>query len=106
MIYIYAQFYWYLVLSILYVVLLFYNIIQAARRGRQVPRSLSLQPIFGTNWASLLKDKKKNKKKKKKKKKKKIKKKNKTKLKDNYLLRHRIHPSCHRNKLSRKNLGY
>ena len=39
MIYIYAQFYWYLVLSILYVVLLFYNSIQAARRGRQVPRS-------------------------------------------------------------------
>ena len=60
MIYIYAQFYWYLVLSILYVVLLFYNSIQAARRGRQVPRSLSLQPIFGTNWASLLNDNKKN----------------------------------------------
>jgi len=42
MIYIYAQFYWYLVLSILYVVLcllLFYNSTQAARRGRQVPRS-------------------------------------------------------------------
>ena len=42
MIYIYAQFYWYLVLSILYVVLcllLFYNSIQAARRGRQVPYS-------------------------------------------------------------------
>ena len=62
MIYIYAQFYWYLVLSILYVVLLFYNSIQAARRGRQVPRSLSLQPIFGTNWALLLNDNKKNKK--------------------------------------------
>ena len=42
MIYIYAQFYWYLVLSILYVVLcllLFYNSTQAARRGRQVPHS-------------------------------------------------------------------
>ena len=63
MIYIYAQFYWYLVLSILYVVLcllLFYNSTQAVRRGRQVPRSLSLQPIFGTNWVSLLNDNKKN----------------------------------------------
>ena len=42
MIYIYAQFYWYLVLSILYVVLcllLFYNSTQAARRERQVPHS-------------------------------------------------------------------
>ena len=42
MIYIYAQFYWYLVLSILYVVLcllLFYNSTQAAQRGRQVSRS-------------------------------------------------------------------
>ena len=62
MIYIYAQFYWYLVLLILYVVLcllLFYNSTQAAQHGRQVPRSLSLQPIFGTNWASLLNDNKK-----------------------------------------------
>ena len=39
--------------------LLFYkkNSTQAARRGRQVPcspKNVSLQPIFGTNWASLL----------------------------------------------------
>ena len=62
MIYIYAQFYWYLVLSILYVVLcllLFYNSIQTARRGRQVPRSSEFPADFGTNWASLLNDNKK-----------------------------------------------
>ena len=65
MIYIYAQFYWYLVLSILYVVLcllLFYNSTQTARCERQVPHSPESPANFGTNWASLLNDNKKNKK--------------------------------------------